>query len=253
MSNWKEKVTGWFIVREEDENEGESPPEAAPAKPARKLAPPYTRPAPPPPPDDAPPSIRLPGNVPEIAAGAPIDNAVFAEVFTAAEISAEEQERVTKALTLLQSLPAETSHQVRKQIVEASLKAFGIPIESIIESGVQEIQALDAYIHHGERKTQDILQQATARIEKLTAEVEEIRKLMELQVRSQGELVRASNAEKLRVQGVLEFFGQEAVERVVRESPKLVVPQPPQAPPGPGPLPDAPDAGARPRHPPRRG
>ncbi len=48
---------------------------------------------------------------------------------------------------------------------------------------------------------------------------------MELQVQSQRALVSATNAQKLRVQPVLEFFGQEAVARVVRESPKLVEPQ----------------------------
>ena len=48
---------------------------------------------------------------------------------------------------------------------------------------------------------------------------------MELQVRTQQGLVKASNERKLRVQTVLEFFGQEAVARVVRESPKLVEPK----------------------------
>ena len=32
---------------------------------------------------------------------------------------------------------------------------------------------------------------------------------------------RATNGEKLKIQQVLEFFGQEAVARVVDESPKL--------------------------------
>ena len=37
--------------------------------------------------------------------------------------------------------------------------------------------------------------------------------------------MKASNDQKLRIQAVLEFFGQEAVARVVRESPKLVEPK----------------------------
>jgi hypothetical protein len=48
---------------------------------------------------------------------------------------------------------------------------------------------------------------------------------MELQVRTQQGVVKSSNDQKLRVQTVLEFFGQEAVARVVEQSPKLVVPK----------------------------
>ena len=56
----------------------------------------------------------------------------------------------------------------------------------------------------------------------MVAEIAEIKKLMELQVGTQESLARATNEQKLRVQSVLEFFGQEAVARVVRESSKLV-------------------------------
>jgi hypothetical protein len=38
--------------------------------------------------------------------------------------------------------------------------------------------------------------------------------------------MQACNAKKLEVQKVLEFFGQDAVARVVRESPKLHEPNP---------------------------
>jgi hypothetical protein len=45
---------------------------------------------------------------------------------------------------------------------------------------------------------------------------------MELQLNTQQSLTRSTNEQKLRVQAVLEFFGQEAVARVVKASPKLV-------------------------------
>ena len=93
---------------------------------------------------------------------------------------------------------------------------------AIIETGAQEIQALDAFIKHGEQHTQSVLLDARARVQKLETEIAEIRKLMEQQVNTQMALTKASNEQKLRVQTVLEFFGQEAVARVVRESPKLV-------------------------------
>ena len=221
-----ETVLGWFVVRENEEQGPESTTEeliekyekkaaaAAPAAPAARGA---AAPAPPPPP-----AVKLNSAVPKIIAGSTPTASVFAQVYRSAEIDDEEQERVEKALTLLQSLPTETPKEIRKQIVEASMKAFGIPIDQIIETGAQEIQALDAFIKHGEAQTQSVLSDARARVIKLDAEIVEIKKLMELQVGTQESLARATNEQKLRVQTVLEFFGQEAVARVVRESPKLV-------------------------------
>jgi hypothetical protein len=227
-----ETVLGWFVVREdaggEDDaaQEVEAPvpdpdPVAAVDRAQRR------RPAPPPPPaDNAPPSVRLPGKVPQVPAGASFDAKVFTGVYSAANISGEEQARVDKTAALLSSLPSEASHAVKRQIVEASLAAFGIPVDEIIEAGVQEIQALEAYIQHGERHTQNVLGDARARTEKLAKDINEIKKLMELQLTSQQDLVRATNQQKLRVQSVLEFFGQEAIAKVVRDSPKLVEPNP---------------------------
>lgn len=213
-------VLGWFVVREDDEQEEEESPEKIIAKYGKKLPP-----TPPPPDEKAPPSLRLQGDVPQVAAGTTPDQRVFGQVFKAAQITEEAQQRVEKALGLLQSLPGETPKDVRKQIVEASLKAFGIPLDQIIETAAEEIQALEAYIQHGERHTQGILTDATQQVARLEAQIAEVKKLMELQVRTQKSLVKASNDQKLRIQAVLEFFGQEAVARVVRESPKLIEPQ----------------------------
>jgi hypothetical protein len=224
-----ETVLGWFVVREEDGHGPDATTEeliekyekkaaAAPtAAPARGRAPAAAAPAPPPPP-----AVKLSAAVPKIIAGTTPTASVFAQVYRSAEIDDAEQERVEKALTLLQSLPTETPKDIKKQIVEASMKAFGIPVDQIIETGAQEIQALDAFIKHGEQQTQSVLSDARARVIKLDAEIAEIKKLMELQVGTQESLARATNEQKLRVQTVLEFFGQEAVARVVRESPKLV-------------------------------
>jgi hypothetical protein len=230
-----EKVLGLFVVRE-GEDEEQVVAKEAPAKAEKKPAataplgkgpgkapagqPAPAKPAPPQPP------VALKGSeVPPVIAGATPDAAVFAKVYRAADISEAEQERVEKTLNLLQSLPAETPREVKKQIVEASLKAFGIPVDQIIEAGAQEIQALDAYIKHGEQHTQEVLADASARVAKLEAEIGEVRRLMDLQVQTQLGLTRATNSEKVRVQAVLEFFGQEAVARVVHASPKLVEPR----------------------------
>lgn len=220
-----ETVLGWFVVREDEEgDEAAAPDSVSDAQAKQALVERYAqRPAPPPPPKDAPKSMRLEGGeLPLVAAGKSLDAAALAKVYEAAKITPEEQERVQKAKSLVDSLPLETPNDVKRQIVEASLKAFGVPIEDIVETGVEQIQALEAYIQHGARHTQSVLQDAQTRIEKLQIEITEIKKLMELQVSTQQGLARSCNDEKVKVQRVLEFFGQEIVAKVVRESPKLV-------------------------------
>lgn len=162
--------------------------------------------------------VQFSGDLPR-SAGAVVD---FKGVYVAAGISAEEQERVEKAIALVSTLPKETPLDIKKQIVEASLKAFGIPVDAIIEAGAQQIQSLEGYIQHGEVDTQNVLAESASRIAELSAEIETIRGLMSQQIAEQQGLASSCNGEKLRVQSVLEFFGQEAIARVVKDSSKLV-------------------------------
>ena len=158
---------------------------------------------------------------PPAAPGGAVD---FEQVYEAAGIDKDERERVTRTLELLNSLPAGTDPAVRKQIVMASLRAFGVPIEQIIESGAQELQALDAYIASGAADTAKLTEEADQRIKQYEEEIVKLRKVMQERVDEQNAVVKRCNAQKLEVQKVLEFFGQEAVARVVRESPKLQEP-----------------------------
>jgi hypothetical protein len=211
---WGQTVLGWFVVKEEDGQLVYMPPEktddyvpfsdaaAAPAGAAPPPTPPIFKKDPPPAPTS--------------------DGAVdFGSVFEAATIDSDEQDRVAKALALMKSLPEGTEPVVKKQIVEASLKAFGVPIEKIIEAGVQEIQALEAYIRHGATETQKQTQDATDRIAKLEEQIRDLRAEMQQRVAQQQNVIKACNDKKLEVQQILEFFGQEAVARVVQDSPKL--------------------------------
>ncbi len=204
-------VLGWFVVRDgEDAPQKEESADALIAK--------YASDAPPPPP---PPEVKLSGELPR-----PKDGSVdFPAVYRAAGLSDEEQGRIDKAMNLLRSLPAETPKEVKKQIVEASLKAFGVPIEEIIEAGAQEIQALEVYIQSGQRDTQALLGESQKRTAELEAEIARIKKVIEDQGSAQYALEQSCNQQKLKVQEVLEFFGQEAVARVVSQSPKLHEPK----------------------------
>ena len=145
----------------------------------------------------------------------------FAAVFAAAGVDAEEQQRVARTTELLRSLPAGTDAAVKKQIVEASLKAFGVPIEKIIEASVEEIQALDGYIRNGAADNEKLIQESDARIKQYEEEIKNIRAVMQQSVEEQQNLIKVCNDKKLEVQQVLEFFGQDTVARVVKASPKL--------------------------------
>jgi uncharacterized small protein (DUF1192 family) len=209
---WGSTVLGWFLVQDET---GTATAEtiAAPAASATD-------------PEGNPLSADAPASTPAIFQNDPPPPATdgqiaFDEVFNAAGVDPEERERVVKAQELLGSLPVETPVAIRKQIVEASLKAFGVPIENIIEAGVAEIQALEAYIRKNALDTQQVLQESNSRIAQFEEEVRRLRAQMEQQVRQQQGITTACNTRKLDIQKVLEFFGQEAVARVVQASPRL--------------------------------
>jgi len=211
--NWGSTVLGWFVVRPEDEAAAAAGAIDAVAPAADATSATYG--------SDQPVVPMAPMDNPPPAPGGQVD---FGAVFTSAGVEPDQQERVAKAASLLASLPGDTPPAVKKQIVEASLKAFGVPIDKIIEAGVEEIQALESYIRAGATDTQKLLAESEQRIAQFQAEVERIKQVMDSRVTEQAAVVRSCNDRKLDVQRVLEFFGQEAVARVVRDSPKLIDP-----------------------------
>ena len=204
--NWGQTVLGWFIVPPEGTaGEGSAvvpaPPDAGSPPPADPAA--FFKTSPPP---------------------APGGHVEFPGVFEAAGIDADERGRVDKAVELISSLPSETPVGVKRQIVEASLKAFGVPLDSIIEAAASEIQALEGYIRAGASDTDAVLEESRRRIAQHEEEVRTLRTVMDQRVQEQQAVVASCNGKKLEVQQVLEFFGQEAVRSVVQASPRLVDP-----------------------------
>jgi hypothetical protein len=207
--SWGTTVLGWFVVRDGESHETAAADGAA-------EPPPVDAPA-----GSAPTFFQTP---PPAAADGRVD---FEGVFAAAGIDRDERDRVERASELLASLPSETAVAVRKQIVEAAMKAFGVPLDKIIETGVEEIQALEGYIRTSVAETDQLLAESRTRIDQLEREVADVRTVMDQRTREQTAIAAACNAKKIDVQRVLEFFGQEAVARVVRDSPKLHDPSAP--------------------------
>ena len=254
-------LLGLFVVRPEDEIAEDPPPAegnaAATAGPTKggtgdptvdDLIARYSggagqkagsRPPPPPPPRPGtrPPRPSTPG-IPAAAEAAPPEAAGRAEaalpaakvpevkvdfpaVLRRSGLSDDEQGRVDKTITLLHTLPAETPIEVRRQIVGASLSAFGIPVDQIIESAALHLRALDRHIKEGQKQTQTLLEQSNRRLAELEQEVARVKQVMQEQLGLQQGLTTACNMQKLRVQEVLEFFGREALDKVAQTSVKL--------------------------------
>jgi len=209
--NWGSTVMGWFVVQDQQSGRPDAaarPDTSADDEVIRRAA--------------AQPQLNVFTTPPPPATGG---NVNFDEVFEAAGIDGAERERITRTLDLLNSLPPGTDETVKKQIVMASLRAFGVPIDQIIEAGAQELQALEAYIRAGAADTEKVAQEADLRIKQYEEEIVKLRTVMQQRVEEQQSVVKSCNSKKLEVQKVLEFFGQDAVAKVVRESSKLQEPK----------------------------
>lgn len=223
---WGETVMGWFIVNDEDQPSSDANADLSADELIAKYA--NQTPSTPLTAESAEDSATAPTNAenfvpPNYGTTPPLQNGQvdFDAVYETGGVDAEERERIVKAKSLLDSLPASTDVAVKKQIVGASLNAFGVPIEKIIEAGVAEIQALEFYIRSGATDTEKLLKESSERIQSYEQEIQTLRKIMEERVKEQNIATAACNAKKLEVQTVLEFFGKDAVAQVVKDSPKL--------------------------------
>ena len=210
--NWGHTVLGWFVVKEG----GEAP--LASAEPEPLPGEGYAGAHPPP----EPPPVTFVTEPPK-PTGGEVD---FAGVFDAAGVDAAERDLFAKAEALLGGLPPGTDRAVRKQIVEASLKAFGIPVDKIIEAGVESIQALEGYLRKTAADTATTAREIQTIVAGYEQKITDARGLLERKLQEQAAVQTGCNSKKLEVQKVLEFFGQEEVARVVKESPRLIEPDP---------------------------
>ena len=221
-NSWGSTVAGWFIERDEPPGtptEIETPENEAgvTTDPLTSLPDNYTTPSP---------TQTVFQTAPPPPTGGQVN---FAAVFSAAGVDDEEQQRVARTTELLRGLPAGTDAAVKKQIVEASLKAFGVPIEKIIEATAEEIQALDGYTRNCAADNEKLIQESDARIKQYELQIANIRTVMQQSVEEQQNLIKVCNDKKLEIQQVLEFFGRDKVASVVKASPKLHDPSDPAA------------------------
>lgn len=200
---WGSSVLGVFVARDKEGEETAPPPDAA------ELGAPE---------EAAPAAVPLqPGSEPlRHPLAAPGGRVDFAAVYAAAGIDATEQARVAKAAELLGALPA--GSESARQIVEASLKAFGVPVDEIIAAGGNEMRALDAYVASGAADTRQALAEMQQQIAQHEQEIQRLRQAIDERTAEQQGIERACSEGKLAIARVLEFFGHTQENSTARPS-----------------------------------
>ena len=122
--------------------------------------------------------------------------------------------RVTKAQALLRSLPPDTPVNVGRHVVMASLRAFDVSLEEIVEAANSEISALVSFIQAGEDHTAARMARGEARIQELLAEIEAVKANLAASAERQQKLTGAAREEMERVMPVLEFFEADVADDV---------------------------------------
>lgn len=130
----------------------------------------------------------------------------FDAVFKNAGIDPGALDRVRKAEELLKTLPSSASDDVKRQIVEAALKAFGFEIAKIVEAVETQTKALDTYVKVNEQQTAKSISDAQAQIAKLEDQVITLRADIDKRTTSLASLAAAADVRRRQIAKVLEFF-----------------------------------------------
>ncbi len=135
----------------------------------------------------------------------------FDAVFKTAGLDTAELDRVRKAEELLKSLPEATPQDIKRQIVEASLKAFGFDVQKIVGAAQNQLKALDTFVRVNETQTAKAITDAQTQIAQLEDKVISLRADITKKTDSLAATSAAADVRKSQVHQVLEFFGAPAV------------------------------------------
>ncbi|MBK7863027.1 MAG: hypothetical protein IPJ65_31350 [Archangiaceae bacterium] len=135
--------------------------------------------------------------------GAPLE---FDAIFKDAGMDVAELDRVKKAEELLKGLPEATPQDVKRQIVEASLKAFGFELEKIVSAANNQKRALDTYVRVNEQVTAKAITEAEGQIKGLHEKIAALKADIEKRTAHLKSLSEAASNRKAQVQKVIEFF-----------------------------------------------
>jgi hypothetical protein len=156
------------------------------------------RPAAPPPMD---PALEAKLGKASIAGAATDFDAVFREVIDASAL-----DKMKKAEDLLKGLPDSIPLPQKKQIVETSLRAFGIEIEKIIDAAQQQRRALETFVRVSLDRRDKGNAEAETQIKTLNEKIQALKADTLKRTAAHDELATSAEGRKSQVQKVLEFF-----------------------------------------------
>ncbi len=136
----------------------------------------------------------------------------FDAVFKTTGLDASDLDRVRKAEELLKSLPESTPIEVKRQIVEASLKAFGFDIAKIVGAAQQQLKALETWVRLNEQQTVKGITDAQTQIAQLEDKVISLKADITKRTDQLASLTAAAEGRKGQVHRVLEFFNAPAAK-----------------------------------------
>jgi hypothetical protein len=195
------KLLGLFVEVKEEPTE-QAPAAKSPADIVAELAG-QTAPA-----KNASPSLVPPG-VASVPTGPAASTAVaidFDAIFRNAGVNQEELDRVRKAEELLKGLPETTPLDVKRQIVEASLKAFGFDLAKIVAAAHGSLKALDTYVRLTEQQTAKSVADAQTNIGQLEEKVAALKTDIAKRREQFRAVSAAAEVRKNEVHRVIEFF-----------------------------------------------
>lgn len=134
----------------------------------------------------------------------------FDSVFKDAGMNSDDLDRVKKAEELLKSLPSGVTDEVKRQIVEASLKAFGFDVAKVIGAVQSQMKAVDTYVRVHEQSTVKAIADAEAEVRKLDEKIIELKVDVDKRKAALGGVAAAARGRKAQVQKVLDFFNPPA-------------------------------------------
>lgn len=132
----------------------------------------------------------------------------FDAVFKSAGLDPAELDRVRKAEELLKGLPEATPVEVRRQIVEASLKAFGVDVTKIAGAARTQLKALETWGRLNEQQTAKSITDMQAQIAQLEDKVIGLKADITKKTETLAALGAAAEVRRGQVNRVLDFFAQ---------------------------------------------
>lgn len=119
----------------------------------------------------------------------------------------DDRDRLNKAEELLRNLPAETPLTLKRQIVEASLRAFGIPPERLVLAAEKAIKTLETYHGIGEQDLEQRIGATGKRVAELEAEIARLSAGLTERRQMQDTLTYDLRARQSELRSIVEFFG----------------------------------------------